>query len=285
MFHHPVNPGCFDDRSDFGKPRDREQAIACAWMFFLALMLLLGFGCLYSAFAWTQYDAPGLRMLLSLLVMVLFLVLSRRTWAGGLLLAMVQADLLLHEPTSGGEIGRFFAAFAGLLLVLAACRVHVLGKLANQFSLKARIRELAAPLNNRSGEEDPVRPGLLLLTGSGLRGILAVSLALLLLAWVPVDPSSVREFRLTPNGYRAVTLGLWLGGGYLVVSALLGAWCWRRLSPSQAEVYLGTSLVGWLHRDLRLIVKRRMKEQQRSLSTARMRQRHSAGERRISMPD
>lgn len=246
-----------------------QPSLELAWLASLVTMLLLGFGSLSAAFAWTVLDSATLRWLVPLLVMVLIGLNSRKGWIAVLLLGMAQSDLLWNEPTTSSEFSLLTTGVCGLFLVLSACRVDVLGRLLDRDQRAAVLTKLVSLRD--LPQRGTVSRGIRTLWGMGVRVVLAVLAAMWLLAWVPVDPSSVVDVRLTPYGERALRLGLWLTGVYGVAFALLEAWCWWRLSPSQARIYLSSSLVGWLHRDLRMIIKRRMREQWRTLSSARLR--------------
>ena len=93
-------------------------------------------------------------------------------------------------------------------------------------------------------------------------------LAFLLMSLVPVDTTftglnTIREFRRRPTGYRVIMSGLLLFSVYVLAWLVINEGVWRRLSPAQAGLYLRSVFLKWLHRDLRMVTKRRLKRRRR----------------------
>ncbi|MCP4857428.1 MAG: hypothetical protein GY903_23335, partial [Fuerstiella sp.] len=100
---------------------------------------------------------------------------------------------------------------------------------------------------------------------SGLLLLIACSaLAFFLMSFVPMDTTftglnTIREFRLRPSGYRVLMSGLLLFSVFLLAWLIINEGVWRRLSAAQAGVYVRSVFLKWLHRDLRMVTKRRLK--------------------------
>jgi hypothetical protein len=64
---------------------------------------------------------------------------------------------------------------------------------------------------------------------------------------------------LNPSGYRLIILGLKLFSVAFVSWIAINELVWRSLSRSQAGIYLRSTFLSWIHRDFRMVVKRRIK--------------------------
>ncbi|MGB4739469.1 MAG: hypothetical protein WBH50_14825, partial [Fuerstiella sp.] len=94
-----------------------------------------------------------------------------------------------------------------------------------------------------------------------------------LMLFVPVGKSTVglsslREFSLQPSGYRLLMLGLSFFAAYLVIWIFVSWLAWRRITPSQASVFLRSVFVNYYHRDLRMFILKRMKLRKARTRTA-----------------
>ncbi|MDG1893930.1 MAG: hypothetical protein P8J37_03380 [Fuerstiella sp.] len=205
------------------------------------------------------------------------LVLTLRRWTGALLMALLQIHLFFLEPRvvgSGGAGGEVVWVVATVLLIMAVSRFRTL----QEKDEHSTVRRLLSSLNARTvntHERDASalsrhsfaafvtvgRPVLLL--------IACAVLALDLMSLVPPDRTitglnTIREFRLRPSGYRVIMSGLLLFSAFILGWLVINEVVWRRLSPSQAGIYLRSVSVKWLHRDLRMLTKRRLKMRRRT---------------------
>jgi hypothetical protein len=101
-----------------------------------------------------------------------------------------------------------------------------------------------------------------------IRGVLLIAacavLAVVVISLVPQESVSltIREFRLKPTGYRLIRLALGLFAAWLVAWIIVNEMVWRSLSPAQARMYVRSTMLQWLHRDLRMIILKRIKVRQ-----------------------
>ena len=71
--------------------------------------------------------------------------------------------------------------------------------------------------------------------------------------------STVRQFRLHPSGFRVLMMGLLLFVMFLPTWLLVNELVWRRLTRAQARMYLRSVFLKWIHRDLRMVIRKRIK--------------------------
>ena len=243
------------------------------------LLLIMFCGWFFLTFLYT-----GAVLNLSLKFFFLaILVLTLRRWTGALLLALLQIHLFFLEPrvvNSDGAAGEFVWVMATVLLIMAVSRFRTLQEKDQHSSVRHLLSSLttsAANTTERDSSAMSRHSGTAMMTiGRSVLLLVACSLvALNLMSVVPPDRtitglSTVSEFRLRPSGYRVMMSGLLLFSAYVLGWVFINEGVWRRLSPSQASIYLRCVLLKWLHRDLRMLTKRRLTMRRR---TARHRER------------
>ncbi|HIF00215.1 MAG: hypothetical protein ABGZ23_01500 [Fuerstiella sp.] len=204
------------------------------------------------------------------------LVLTLRRWTGALLLALLQVHLFFLEPhvvSSRSIVGEFVWVMATVLLMMAVSRFRTLQEIDKQSTVRRLLSSLtagAAPMDGRVSPTMSRYSGAAMVTvGRSVLLLVACSvLAYLLMSLVPVDTTftglnTIREFRLRPTGYRVIMSGLLLFSVFVLAWLVINEGVWRRLSPAQAGVYLRSVFLKWLHRDLRMVTKRRLKRRRR----------------------
>jgi hypothetical protein len=240
-----------------------------------ALSLLLQFSVFVVVGALLLLLAPdGPWSIRLLLIALVFLTLKR--WAGVLVLMLVQGDLLLREgrsmPPMSPLPGLLFAATViGVLMFVARSRRRLLeaahGSVIPQIKALFRGGEAEEAAAEHSGTV-AVR-----LLASMIRGIVmivgSVTLACVILAQLPRNQEftgTLREFvNLDPSMAAAAVLLVSLIAMWVVVSEI----SWRQMTKPQARMYLRSSFVRAHYRDLRMIVRRRLKQRQKRLAEAR----------------
>jgi hypothetical protein len=231
------------------------------------LLLIMFCGWFFLTFLYT-----GAVLNLSLKFFFLaILVLTLRRWTGALLLALLQIHLFFLEPRvvdSGSAAGEFVWVMSTVLLVMAVSRFRTLQEKDQQSTVRRLLSSLttsAANTNERNSSIMSRHSGAAIMTvGRSVLLLVACSLvALDLMSFVPAGKTitglnTVSEFRLRPSGYRVIMSGLVLFSAFLLGWVFINEGVWRRLSPSQASIYLRSVLFKWLHRDLRMLTKRRL---------------------------
>lgn len=225
-------------------------------------------------FVWTLF--PGIEIRTSLLLIFLaLLVLTLKRWTGALLLAIVQLHLFYFDPRDRLSLmstGSFFWVFFAVVLVLAVSRYRTLqdhdrqsvGKTFGHLWRFLR-RPDAAVAQNLMG--NLIQVSIQLVKASVIIAFSAY-VAWYLLASEPLNPRAngftIREYRLIPSGYRVIMLGLKIFSIVLVSWIAVNEIVWRSLSPKQAGVYLRSTFLNWIHRDFRMVVKRRLKSRRKN---------------------
>lgn len=247
------------------------------------LLLIMFCGWFFLTFLYT-----GAVLNLSLKFFFLaILVLTLRRWTGALLLALLQIHLFFLEPhvvDSDGAAGEFVWVMATVLLIMAVSRFRTLQEKDQHSSVRLLLSSLATSAANTTDRDSSAmsrHSGTAIMPlGRSVLLLVACSLvALDLMSLVPPDRtitglSTVSEFRLRPSGYRVIMSGLLLFSAYVLGWIFINEGVWRRLLPTQASIYLRSVLLKWLHRDLRMLTKRRLTMRRR---TARHRE-HSETE-------
>ncbi len=225
---------------------------------------------------WTilpQEETPIPFVLLPLFVgFLLFL----RVWTIALLVLLFLVVLILNEPSRYDQQMQpdaiLFAA-GMLVFVISACRFYVSSApLVNvkQTPLKStrffswehwkpsRVPHSIQPRHAQHFTLAEVWTGL-------LRACFTLAITMVLLWLVPLDLRSVQNVRLTPSGLRAIVLGISLFFIVMLTSGILSLFAWKRLSPSEARVYLKSTLTDFLHTDLRMYIKQKLKQRRARL--------------------
>ncbi|MEO2013745.1 MAG: hypothetical protein ABGZ53_05185 [Fuerstiella sp.] len=204
------------------------------------------------------------------------LVLTLRRWTGALLLALLQIHLFFLEPRALGFRGvasELLWVVATVLLVMAVSRFRTLQEIDKHSTIRQLLSSLTASAPRTDGRVSPALSrysvaAMLVIGRSVLLLVACVVLAFLLMSLVPVDTTftglnTIREFRLRPSGYRVIMSGLLLFSVFVLAWLVINEGVWRRLSTVQAGVYLRSVFLKWLHRDLRMVTKRRLKRRRR----------------------
>ena len=216
------------------------------------------------------YTWPELNLPLKLFFLAVF-VLTLRMWTVPVILFLMQIQILtlgLWFQDSFFGIGYLFWLVIPLIFVSLISRYRTLQEihgLSSQTFL-SRIKNLA--VQHHPGRSDSIITNLRGLFRQLLRMTLILSACLvaaqliLNLVPLPVDRTlfdPVSEFRLTPTGYRLLMIGLGLFVAWLVIWLIINELVWQRHSPSQSSLYLRSVFLDGHIRDLRAIVRRRLK--------------------------
>ena len=89
------------------------------------------------------------------------------------------------------------------------------------------------------------------------RSLFVVALAGMIPQWIPATTNSATEYGLTASGIRTMQLGLLLFAAWLFLALPLAELRWKRMAAAPAGVWLRSQFVGWYHRDMRGIEKKR----------------------------
>jgi len=255
----PARPNVETDRS--------SVTDANLWQHFYLLMTAT----MGLLFLWTFSAAADVNVSLRLIFLAL-LVLTLKRWTAAVLLGVIQVYLLFLEPATSGPIaaiGGFLWVMLTVLLVLVVSRYRTLQDRPHAAGLDAVRRLFSLGLQRTHAEADGELFNLLAVVKHLLFGVLtiavAATIAAVLLNAVPLDPKpeirlyTIREFSLVPSGYRLIRLLLLLFAVFLVAWLVVNELVWRTLSKRQASVYLRSTFLGWIHRDLRMVILKRMK--------------------------
>ncbi len=178
-----------------------------------------------------------------------------------LLLLAMQAALLFHEPTNNQVSSHVVLPALGLSLLAVADRIRAMRLLSKQTAIPHLpptrghdSRQLNGPV---LGELDKN----LIWPLARLAGIamVCVTVAIIVLASVPLVENANQTVGLLPTELRMIVLCFVLMVSYLAASIVVGVWIWRKLSPAQASVYLRGYLASWLEVDWRRVIRRRQK--------------------------
>ena len=216
---------------------------------------------------------PELPLIFQLLLLALVLLTLKR-WGASLVLVIVQIDLYFREgrdfaPLSG-IIGAFFAIVVVGVLMVAARNRLLLQSLARVSFLNQARAFLASMRSSGAGDTSQaaqrhLRQALRLVVM--LIGL--VSFATIVLALLP----SSRELHVRLRGVATTDPAMRTAATVTVL--ILALWfvlatlAWRRLSPDQAKLSLRSDLLQTSLSDLRMIVRRRIKERRRKATKAK----------------
>lgn len=237
----------------------------------VSLAVLFGVGLIFLV----AIDAGPMVNLALKLIFLAILTLTLKRWTGALVLALLQANLfMLEEPGIAGLNPTASVIWVGVSLMLMACisQFRTLQDFEPHSALRLfpRLRRLQRPPRSQLGRlsaESSRRSlakwprTLLQLTGCAL-------LAALLMWLVPMHPrngpvNTVREYRLIPTGYRTIMMGVLLFLIYLPTWLVTNEVRWRSHSVAQSGVYLRGVFLKWIHRDLRMVVRRTVRLRRR----------------------
>ena len=222
----------------------------------------------------SMWLSPGDSVSRSLIFVFFCVMIGFRFWAVGLIFLMVQVGLFVVEP---GSIGAFvdsrvsFLVSIGVLaLLISSCRYLTLTsspspyRLSNRSSFKVamqHIRRMPRGDFARFGvlSRDPSTVSSMEVVTMLLRIVMSVVVVSILLSAVPLRPDAPEYARLIPPAVRAVTLGVILLMIYALANGLMNVLSWRRLSSSEAKVFLLSELSKWIHREVSAVSRRRIK--------------------------
>jgi hypothetical protein len=222
----------------------------------------------------TMWLSPGDMLSRTLLVVFFAVMIGVRFWAVGLIFLMIQVGLFVVEPGSIGAFvdsrGSSLAAIGVLALLISSCRYLTLTsspspyRLSNRSSFKVAMQHI-----RRVPRGDFARFGVLSRDASTvssmevvtmlLRIVISVVAVSVLLAAVPLQADAAEYARLIPPAVRAVTLGVILLLIFVLANSLMNVLSWRRLSSSEAKVFLRSELSKWIHREVSAVSRRRIR--------------------------
>jgi len=238
------------------------------------LLLIAAMGVLM---VWSFATTSSLSLPLRLIFLSL-LVLTLKRWTGAAMLGLIQLHLLLIEPPSHDPtnvLGGFLWVALTVVLLMIVSRYRTLRQRDHASSVTA----FGGPLSSSGSGGPPMAEAeatppdqiwynLNHLLQQCIRGVLLIAacavLAVVVISLVPQESVSltIREFGLKPSGYRLIRLALGLFAVWLVAWIIVNELVWRSLSPAQARMYVRGTMTQWLHRDLRMIIFKRMKVRQ-----------------------
>ena len=231
-----------------------------------------------------------------LLVMLAVVILSLRHLGGLLILCLVQADLVLTE-------GRFSSAmqpaesltytfFILAVVMFIGRQRHTLQELS-QASLFRILAPGSPPGPPGAAEPDPVPDRslqmllkrlsehrqqllrrLLKRLNRAMRGALLLAVcstvATCLVTWLPRGPVLVRELRTAESLDPDMRWAALLVTGIVAIALVAGELSWRRMTTTQARISQRSQLLSVFYRDLRMIVRQKIRvRQKRYLAPAR----------------
>ncbi|MEQ9408137.1 MAG: hypothetical protein RIK87_10450 [Fuerstiella sp.] len=223
-----------------------------------------------AAFVLTVYAGDNINASLKLIFLAV-MVLTLKRWTGALLLGMIQVQLFYLETPSAGsgpELTNVLWVLLTVTLLMAVSRYRTLQDLDQRPVLPALRRFLRTVSAGESTDTETsvsgnVRAVLMNCVRTLLVATACAAMAIVLMRLVPLTDmrefNPIREFRLKPTGYRTLMSGLLLFLLWLPVWLVVNEVMWRKLLPSQADVYLRSVFLKWIHRDLRMTVLKRVK--------------------------
>lgn len=231
-------------------------------------VLMLGLSVSGSVF---PPDPVGLA--LTLLFFAL-LIMSIRRWTAALVLALVQIPIF--AATSGRRDvlptpDEMLLAFQVLLILGLISRLHSpVGHSSQMLRTLRLLYRRDQPRGDQQGKGDRARALQVAIETvrsfarqTFLLAIAFLSVMLLssfLLQLFPLDPEfrafARSWYRIMPTGFRLILIGFVLFVCVLVSLVIIAEVNFRRLSPKEASMYLRSQMLGWLHRDFRMIVRR-----------------------------
>ena len=237
-----------------------------------AIVMLLGWHVASPLF---PLDTIGLALRL---LFVASLVLALNHWTSAIIFALAQVPMFLTTSMRWWPEPSFDEVLVALQLILIMamiCRLHSpAGKsfsTLNTLKLLFRKNELSATQReqNLTVVAEAVRQFLVsmfLLVGSMLA---VIFLADFILQLIPMDVGSRASLQswslIKVPWFRLIMLSTLLFVCVLLTWIVVAEVTFRRLSVREASMYLRSQLLGWLHRDFRMVVrKHRRKKRKRS---------------------
>ena len=233
---------------------------------------------LLSLTTWIVIPQEELPIPFILLLLFLGFLLFARVWTIGLLLLLFLTVLILNEPPAYDAPISFESLIIScmvLLVVIAASRYYMLSAPLIKISKRSRDRTKKRKFLSWENWKRPIVPKVIesrssdhfsnyeLFTGL-LRGLFPLAISMVLLWLVPLDRSSVQNFRLTPGGLRAIGLSLSLFCVVVITNGLLNIFVWKKLSASETRIYLHSILGQFLLSETRMVIQRKIKDRRRN---------------------
>jgi len=214
-------------------------------------------------------------------IFVAAVLLGFLRWSAAILLALIQLDLLLGEPPraeSAQQVLCMVTSFLTIVLIMTVSRLRSAQELTGVRTIRQLLRSTLFSLLNPDPDlqsAHDARNSQGLVSGAAVFRTCTKVLILMLAAGTllllfPEDTGSGRQLGLTSPALRVIQIGLVLFTLYFACLVLPGEFRWRRLTRHQAGIYLRSLYVGWAHRDLRMIVRHRLRRRRRN---ARLRRR------------
>lgn len=261
----------FDVRAEGAVLKQQISADVNRMLTFAAVMLL---GVHVSLTVFPQ-ETIGLALQLLFLAS---LVLALNRWTSAIVFALAQVPLFLATSMRWNPEPSFDEQLVALQLVLIValiCRLHSPAGTSSSTlkTLKLLFQKTELSAKQRAQNLDVVAEAVrqflsstFLLVGTMLAIVLLASFVLQL---VPMDFNSRAALQgwslIKPPWLRLIMLSTLLFVCVLVTWIVVAEVNFRRLSVREASMYLRSQLIGWLHRDFRMVVrKHRRKKRKRS---------------------
>lgn len=226
------------------------------------------------------------------LLLIAVLALTLKRWTGAIVLALLQVSLFfLEDPqvVRHDVTTTLIWVVSGLALVASISRYRTL----QEFEQESAVRLLPKLLQLRASVRNPIRRraaeaarrSFMQIPRSVLQLAGCLFIATVLLWLVPLHRGSsvintAREYGIIPTGYRTIMMGVLLFLLYLPIWLVINEVTWRRHTPAQSRLFLRTALIKWMHRDLRMVVRRSLRlRRRRSLKVGSSRNNDNAAEK------
>lgn len=246
------------------KPAIQEHSIPRIWLHaYFGLTLVFGFLLFWLLFGETEFATAAKLIFLAVFILTL------KRWTGAVLFVFCQLQLLFLEPASSTAFFSFDALmWSGLSLgmLVVVSRYRTLQDRDTVVAHRSFFSTAREAINGNQPDVDAAQMSEVFrqLTKCVATLLLCSMVAWGILDWFPTGGSlsgfsSIREYRLTPNGYRLLICSISLFCGFFVAWLLVNELCWRKLNARQSRIYLHSVLLKFLYRDFRSVTKRRLK--------------------------
>lgn len=250
------------------KPAIQEHSAPRIWLHtYFGLTLAFGFLLFWLLFGETEFATAAKLIFLAVLILTL------KRWTGAVLFVFCQLQLLFLEPASPSAFFSFDALLwsglsLGMLVVVSRYRT-----LQDRDTLVAHRSFFSTVRKGINGNLPYVDTEQVSEVFRQLTRCLATLLLCSMVAWSilgyfptsgsPSAFSSIRDYRLTPTGYRLLICSISLFCIFFVAWILVNELCWRKLNARQSRIYLHSVLLKFLYRDFRSVTKRRLKRRRK----------------------
>lgn len=187
------------------------------------------------------------------------LVLGLIRWTAALVLLLIQFHLYLDTPTvpprDEHEVGIVLLTLVSLMVVSRLRSTQELSGIDSATRLiRSAVSSAESVSTDRKADEAGSMTEVLWLAA---RSVIHIAIAGMLLQSVPRHEDAVREYGLTAYGLQTIQIGLLLTCAWMIVALPARELYWKRMTATQAGIWLRSQTVKWLHRDLRAIERRR----------------------------